>query len=299
MRTLVTGSTGLIGRALVSSLIAKDDDVVRLVRSKPVRESEVYWDPARGEIDRSGLEALHQVVHLAGESIAAGRWNEQTKANIRDSRVTGTRLLSEALAGLGSPPAVMVCASAVGFYGDRGDEVMTEDSGPGSGFLAEVCRDWEAATEAASRSGIRVTNLRIGMVLSFPGGALEKMLPPFKMGLGGKIGSGEQYMSWIELSDLVAVIRYALSDSSLTGPVNAVSPVAVTNLEFTKALGRVLGRPTVFPMPAFAARLAFGEMADELILASTRAKPAKLLSAGFSFTFSDLEDALRVLLKKT
>jgi uncharacterized protein (TIGR01777 family) len=299
MRTLVTGSTGLTGRALVSSLIAKDDEVVRLVRSKPLREYEVYWDPARGEIDRAGLEGLHRVVHLAGENIAAGRWTEQQKARIRDSRVKGTRLLSEALAGLGSPPAVMVCASAVGFYGDRGDEVMTEDSSPGSGFLAEVCRDWEAATEAASRSGIRLTNLRIGMVLSFPGGALEKMLPPFKMGLGGKIGSGEQYMSWIELSDLVAVISHALSDSSLTGPVNAVSPGAVTNLEFTKTLGRVLGRPTVFPMPAFAARLAFGEMADELILASTRAKPAKLLSSGFSFRFSDLEDALRVLLKKT
>ena len=297
MRTLVTGSSGLIGRALVSSLLAKGDEVVRLVRSKP-RESEVFWDPSKGEIDRAGLEGLDQVVHLAGENIASARWTEEQTAKIRDSRVNGTRLLARALAGLADPPTAMVCASAVGFYGDRSDEVLTEDSPPGSGFLADVCRDWEAATTPATSNGIRVVNLRIGMVLSFPGGALEKMLTPFRMGVGGKVGSGDQFMSWIELSDLVSVINHALSHTSLTGPVNAVAPGAVTNLEFSKTLGSVLGRPTVFPLPAFAARLAFGEMADELLLASARATPARLLASGFSFRFPDLEGALRVLLKK-
>jgi len=299
MKTLVTGSTGLIGRALVASLMAKGDQVVCLVRSGRGRESDVFWDPARGEIDAPRLEGLDQVVHLAGENIAAGRWNDERKTRIRDSRVNGTTLLSETLGGLASPPGVLVSASAVGYYGDRGDKIMTEDSSPGSGFLADLCRDWEAATAPAARSGIRVVLLRTGLVLSFPGGALEKMLPPFKMGVGGKIGSGKQFMSWIEIGDLVAAINHALSNPALSGPVNAVAPTPVTNLEFTETLGRVLGRPTIFPMPAFAARLAFGEMADEVVLASTRAKPARLLSSGFTFRCPDLEGALRILLRNS
>lgn len=297
MKILVTGSTGLIGSALVPFLTTGGHNVVRLVRSKPKPgAAEVYWDPGAGNIDTAGLEGLDAVVHLAGENIAAGRWTTAQKARIRDSRVRGTRLLCESLVRLAQPPKVLVCASATGYYGDRGEEVLQEESPPGSGFLAEVCRAWEAATEPAVQRATRVVHLRIGVVLSRAGGALAKMLLPFRLGAGGTLGSGKQYWSWIALDDVVGAIHHALMTDALQGPVNVVAPHAVTNREFTKTLGSVLARPTLFPMPGFAVRLAFGEMADDLLLASTRVEPKQLLATGYAFRYPKLEDALRHLL---
>jgi uncharacterized protein (TIGR01777 family) len=266
------------------------------VRSEP-KPGELGWDPAAGSIDKEGLEGHDGVVNLAGENIAE-RWTLAKKARIRESRVKGTRLLADALAGLSQPPKVLVCASALGYYGNRGSEVLREDSGAGSGFLAEVCQEWEAAAEPAKQKGIRVVHLRIGIVLSPAGGALAQMLLPFKMGVGGKVGSGQQYMSWVALDDVVGAIHHTLSTESLGGAANAVAPNPVTNLEFTKTLGRVLGRPTIFPMPAFAARLAFGEMADGLLLSSARLEPAQLTASGYQFRYPHLESALRHLLAK-
>jgi len=299
MKVLVTGSTGLVGSALVPFLASGGHEVVRLVRGrlKP-GVVEVPWDPQAGTIEAAKLEGLDAVVHLAGERIT-GRWTAAKKARIRSSRVQGTRLLAEALAGLKQPPKTLVCASAIGYYGNRGDEVLREDSPSGAGFLAEVCREWEAAARPAAEKGIRVVQLRIGVVLSPAGGALARMRTPFKLGLGGRIGNGKQYMSWIAIEDLTGAIHHALTNESLRGPVNAVAPRSVTNLEFTKTLGRVLGRPTLFPLPAFAARLAFGEMADELLLASTRVEPTKLVSSGYRFRAPELEGALRHLLGKS
>jgi uncharacterized protein (TIGR01777 family) len=300
MNILVSGSTGLVGSALVPFLTAKGHRVTRLVRARPEPgKAEVYWDPAAGRIDAASIEGLDAVVHLSGESIASGRWTAEKKARIRDSRTKGTRLLSESLAGLAKPPKVFACASAVGYYGNRGEELLKESSPPGSDFVAKVCRAWEASTEPARGKGIRVVNLRIGIVLSAAGGALAKMLPPFRMGVGGKIGDGKQYMSWIAMDDLVEIISHALKSDALAGPVNAVTPNPVTNAEFTRTLGRVLRRPIIFPMPAFAVRLAFGEMADALLLASQRVEPAKLLKTGYAFRYPELELALRHLLGKT
>ncbi len=297
MNILVSGSHGLVGSALVPFLTEGGHRVTRLVRAIPRAEKgEINWDPEAGKIDAASLEGLDAVVHLSGESIASGRWTAEKKARIRDSRTKGTRLLSESLAGLAKPPKVFVCASAVGYYGNRGAELLRETSPPGSDFVAEVCRAWEASTEPAGGKGIRLVNLRIGIVLSAAGGALAKMLPPFRMGVGGKIGDGKQYMSWIAIDDLVGIISHALRSDALAGPVNAVTPNPVTNAEFTRTLGRVLRRPTIFPMPAFAARLAFGEMADALLLASARVEPAKLLASGYGFRFQELEPALRHLL---
>jgi uncharacterized protein (TIGR01777 family) len=241
---------------------------------------------------------MEAVVHLAGENIASGRWTAARKARIRSSRVMGTRTLCETLARLSQPPKVLVSASAIGYYGDRGAEPLWENSAFGTGFLAEVCRAWEEATQPAVQKGIRVVLLRIGIVLSPAGGALAKMLIPFQLGLGGVIGSGNQYMSWIALDDVAGVIAHALVTDTLQGPVNAVAPYPVTNREFTKTLGRVLRRPTVFPLPGFAARLAFGEMADALLLASTRVEPKRLLATQYVFRYPELEDALRHLLGK-
>ena len=297
MKIGVSGSTGLVGSALVPFLTTSGHQVVRLVRSKP-NPGEVYWSPGEGRLDASGLEGLEAVVHLAGENIT-GRWTPAKKARIRESRVQGTQLLAGTLAELAQPPKVLVCASAIGYYGDRGEEVLREASPPGSNFLAEVCQAWEAASQPAAQKGIRVVSLRIGVVLSPRGGALGQMLLPFKLGVGGKIGSGRQYLSWIAIDDLVGVIHHALTTDSLQGPVNTVAPQAVTNLEFTKTLGRVLGRPTLFPLPAFAARWAFGQMADELLLASARVEPARLKASGYVFRTPDLEGALRRLLGKT
>jgi uncharacterized protein (TIGR01777 family) len=299
MNILVTGSSGLIGSALIPSLTTGGHRVIRLVRLQPgPGEEAVHWDPAAGTVDMAGLEGADAAVHLAGENIAARRWTDEQKARIRDSRVKGTRLLCESLARLAQPPKVLVCASAVGYYGDRGEEVLREESAPGSGFLSDVCREWEGAAEPAVPKEIRVVHLRFGVVLSPAGGALAKMLFPFRMGVGGILGSGRQYMSWIALDDAVGVIHHALTTETLQGPVNAVSPHPVTNREFTKTLGRVLVRPTLFPMPVFAVRLAFGEVADALLLASTRAEPARLLVTGYAFRYPELEGALRHMLGK-
>jgi uncharacterized protein len=298
MNILVTGASGLIGSALVPFLANAGHEVIRLVRSQP-RPSEraIQWDPAAGSIEASALEGVEAVVHLAGENIAE-RWTAEKKVKIRESRVNGTRVLCEALARMATPPKVLVSASAIGYYGDRDEEILTEDSAAGRGFLAEVCRAWEAATAPAQQKGVRVVPLRFGVVLSSIGGALAKMLPPFRLGMGGRLGSGRQYMSWIALDDAVGAIHHAIMTESLRGPANAVAPQTVTNQEFTKALGKVLGRPTIFPMPAFAARLIFGEMADELLLASAHVQPAKLLASGYAFRYSDLEAALRHLLER-
>ena len=303
MKVIVTGSTGLVGGALIRSLLADGHEVTRLVRGgaqgfRAPGTAAVHWDPERGEIDAASLEGHDGAVHLAGEPIAEGRWDDEKKRRILESRVKGTRLLAEALAGLSAKPRALVSASATGFYGDRGDEVLREESASGDDFLSEVCRAWEKASLPASEAGVRVVHLRIGVVLSAEGGAFPKMLTPFKLGVGGKIGGGGQYMSWITLEDLLGVIRRAVEDESLRGPVNAVAPQQVTNAEFTKALGRALGRPTFFAVPAFAARLAFGETADALLLASARVEPARLKEAGFQFKHPEIEGALRSALGK-
>ena len=298
MKIAITGSTGLVGSALVPFLNAGGHHVTRIVRTSTT-EGDAVWNPGTGQIDAARLDGLDAVVHLAGENIAARRWNAEQKARIRDSRVQGTKLLCETLAKLQRPPRVLISASAIGFYGDQGDRELTEASPSGSGFLPEVCREWEAATEAAKKASIRVVQLRFGVILSpGGGGALAKMLTPFRLGLGGRIGNGRQWMSWIALDDVVGCIHHALATDSLHGPVNAVSPRPVTNREFTKTLGKVLWRPTLFPMPGFMARLAFGEMANELLLASTRVLPRALLDSGYRFLYGDLESALRHLLGK-
>jgi uncharacterized protein (TIGR01777 family) len=297
MRFLVTGSTGLVGSVLVPFLEKAGHTAMRLVRgTAQPRADSISWDPAQGLIDTSKLSGFDCVVHLAGENIASRRWSAEQKAAIRESRVKGTALLAESLAGIADRPKVVVCASAIGFYGERGDAEMTEESAPGTGFLPEVCKDWEAATRPAADAGIRVVQLRIGVVLTPAGGPLAKMLTPFRLGIAGKVGSGRQYMSWIALDDLIEVISFVATGSNLQGPVNATAPNPVTNYEFTKALGRELHRPTVFPMPAFAARLIFGEMADGLLLASTRVIPARLQESGFHFRFPDIGSALHHLL---
>jgi uncharacterized protein len=294
MIVAITGSTGLVGTALVNALEAEGHLVRRMVRrSAREGEHEIHWDPAAGTIDADALGGVDAVVHLAGENIAAHRWTESFKAKLRESRVRGTRLVCQTLAGLASKPAVLVSASAIGYYGNRGNEQVDESSAPGHGFLADVCQQWEAETQPARDANVRVVNLRIGVVLSRAGGALAQMLTPFKLGLGGVIGSGRQYLSWIELDDLVRAIQFALSAAALSGPVNGVTTEPVTNRAFTKALGRVLGRPTVFPMPAFTARLAFGQMADEMLLGGVRVVPSALCSAGFNFQYPQLEQALR------
>jgi hypothetical protein len=297
MKVVVSGSTGLVGSALIPSLTCNGHTVVRLVRHGAAPGGDaVRWDPAAGTIDSDGLESADVVVHLAGEGIAHRRWSVEQKARIRDSRVQGTRLLCESIAQLAHPPHTLVCASAIGYYGSRGDDWLNEDSAPGSDFLAEVCRDWEAATSSALQAETRVVRLRLGVVLSAAGGALQRMLTPFRMGVGGKLGSGQQYMSWVAIDDVIGAIQHVLALESLHGPFNVVSPHPVTNYEFTKTLGRVLGRPTVFPMPAFVARLAFGEMADALLLSSTRVTPARLLDSGYQFRCPDIEAALRHVL---
>ena len=297
MKILVTGASGLIGSALVPSLTGAGHSVTRLVRSKP-RPGEIRWDPLGGDIDKPGLEGQEAVIHLAGENIA-GRWTAEKKEAIRESRVKGTKLLAESLSQLANPPKVLLCASAIGYYGDRGEELLKEESPAGSGFLAKVCREWEAAADRAVRESIRVVRLRNGIVLSAAGGALKTMLLPFKLGVGGKIGSGMQYMSWIAIDDVLGIIHLAITNDTLRGPINVVAPNPVTNLVFTKTLGRVIGRPTVLPMPAFAARLVLGEMAQELLLASTRVTPKRLLAADYHFKFPQLEPALRSILGKT
>jgi hypothetical protein len=296
MKILITGSTGLVGSALIPNLVASGHEVIRAVRRPTQGPGEVYWNPEAGEVAASRLSGIDAAINLAGENIF-GKWTEEKKKRIYDSRVVGSRKLAEAMAQLDPKPRVLIIASATGFYGDRGADVMTEDSSPGNGFLVKVCSDNEEATAPASENGIRVVKFRLGIVLTKKGGALAKMLTPFKLGIGGKIGSGDQYMSWIAIDDLLSIIENALASESLYGPVNAVAPNAVTNLEFTKTLGRALSRPTIFPVPAFAMRLIFGkEMADETLLASTRVEPRRLIEDGYKFKYSSLDGALRHLL---
>lgn len=290
MNILMTGSNGLVGSYLWPRFIANGHQVKRLVRREPASDNEYYWDPDT-TLDATSLKGVDCVVHLAGESLAEGRWTAEKKARIRDSRVKGTQLLCETIADLPNAPKIFVCASAIGYYGDRGEEILTEESSAGTGFLPDVCKEWEEATNIAKQKGLRVANLRFGLILSSHGGALKKMLPPFRMGLGGKVGSGDQYYSWIAIDDVAGVIDQILKQETLEGPINIVSPNPVRNSEFTKALGKVLRRPTIFPIPAFAARKAFGEMADALLLASVRVHPEKLLSNNYIFRYPEIEGA--------
>lgn len=297
MKVAVTGSSGLVGSALVRFLASGGHEVLRLVRRAPQAKGEARWDPERGALDAAALEGVDAVVHLAGDNIAAGRWTRAKKLLLRSSRVGPTRLLAETLAGLKRRPRVLVSASAVGYYGHRGDAWLREADPPADDFLGRLSVDWEGAAGPAREAGIRVVHPRIGIVLSPSGGALGKMLLPFRLGLGGVVGPGTQYFSWIAIDDLVAAILHAIEHAELSGAVNAAAPLPVTNAELTRTLGRVLGRPAVLPVPAFALRLALGEMADG-VLASTRLKPERLLSTGFHFRFPELEGALRHVLGK-
>jgi uncharacterized protein len=295
MNVVITGSSGLIGSALMPLLTRNGHTIHRLVHGHRA-ERVARWNPDDGSLDDSVLVGADAVVHLAGETIASGRWTAAKKARIQDSRVRGTALLTRALVKLDRKPRVFISASAVGIYGDRGDERLDERSAPGDGFLANVCSQWEAATRPAADAGMRVVNCRMGVVLSGTGGALAKMLPPFRMGFGGVMGSGRQYMSWIALDDVVGAIQHLLLGGTLAGPVNLVAPNPVSNREFTETLGRVLRRPTILRLPAFAVRLGLGEVADELLLASARVQPVQLTASGYQFRYATLEGALRHLL---
>jgi uncharacterized protein len=293
-RIAITGASGFVGTHLVVRLQQRGDEVFRLVRSRPTSEHEIFWNPATGEIDAAALEGMDAVVHLAGVSIASGLWTAKRKRAIRSSRVDGTALLSQTLARLEQPPEVLVSTSAIGYYGDGGERVMTEKTLPGNDFLAEVCRAWEGAAKPAAAAGIRVVHPRFGLVLSGDSGILPVMSLPFKLGVGGAIGSGDQYMSWIMIEDLVQVLVESIDNDALEGPVNAVAPDPVTNMEFTKAMGRVLHRPTFMKVPAFAAKAVGGELVEQLILASQRVMPTRLEAIGFEFMYPTIDDALEV-----
>jgi hypothetical protein len=294
-RILVTGVSGPIGTALLPALRAAGYEISRLVRGAPSSADQIPWDPAQPLPPRS-VSGFHAVIHLAGESIV-GRWTNAKKAAIRDSRVLGTRHLAEALAQAPEKPRVLLSGSAIGYYGSRGDELLREDNASGEGFLPAVCRDWEAATRPAEAAGIRTAHIRTGVVLSATGGALKEMLTPFRFGLGGNIGSGKQWWSWIHIADMVAAIQHVLDTDTLSGAVNMTSPQPMRNAEFTKTLGAVLVRPTMFPMPAFVVRTIFGQMGDELLLASQRVEPARLEASGYPFRYPNLKPALENLLK--
>ncbi len=296
MKILISGSHGLIGKNLIPSLNADGHDIVRLVRRKPAA-GEVEWHPDQGRIDAQHLEGIDVVIHFAGENIGTGRWTDQKKRSILESRIKGTSLLSETVASLSQPPSVFLTASAIGYYGDRGDELLTEKSAAGQGFLPTVCIEWEKAAKPAAEKGIRTVYMRFGIILDPNEGALSRMLTPFRLGIGGKVADGRQWMSWIALSDVINGIKFLIADKALDGPVNLVTPNPVTNAEFTKTLGRVLSRPTIFPIPAFAARLAFGEMGDALLLSSQRVEPSVLKDRGFQFKWPALEPALKNLLQ--
>lgn len=298
MKVLVSGATGLIGGALRAALVERGDTVVTLTRSPEKVEGEaVGWDPMAGTLEAGALEGIDAVIHLAGENIAAGRWTEAHKAKVFDSRVKGTALIAENLARLAATkPRVFVSASAIGIYGDRGSDELTEEASSGETYLAEVCVAWEEAAEAARNAGIRVVHPRIGIVLSPKGGALEKMLLPFKLGLGGKVGPGTQYMSWVSLEDVVGLLLFALDRDDLHGPLNVVAPNPVTNGAYTAALGQALRRPTLLPVPSVGLRWVLGEMADELLLLSARVLPKKAQDLGYPFRFSELEPYLKTIL---
>jgi uncharacterized protein (TIGR01777 family) len=295
----LSGASGMLGSALRKRWNARGVQVLHLVRKQDGLPEHVVWDPGATPAmrDPAPLEGCTAAIHLSGANLAARRWTEGYKRELVASRVESTRALAGLLAGLRQRPEAMIVASAVGFYGERGDEVLNESSAPGVGFLADMCREWEAAAEPARAAGIRIVHLRFGVALGRGQGALEKMLPAFRLGLGGRLGSGRQWISWISLEDVVAAIEFAVKTPTLAGPVNMTSPNPVRNAEFVRALGRQLNRPAILPAPAFALRLALGEMADEALLTSTRALPAKLLDAGFRFAHPTLDEALAVALR--
>lgn len=296
MRIAVLGASGLIGTALCADLVAKDVAVMRFLRSGDNATDTIVWDPEQKSLDRSRIEGFDAIVNLMGENIAQGRWTAERKRRLRESRVVSTERLVKTLAELNRPPQVLISASAIGFYGNRGEEVVSEDSPPGTGFLSSVCQQWEKAADRAALKGIRVVKARFGVVLSAKGGALASMLGPFRLGLGGMIGSGNQWMSWIAIDDVVGALWHLIQRVEIEGPVNLVAPQPVKNREFTKALGKALSRPTILPLPAFAARLVLGEMAEELLLSSTRASPEVLIRSDYKFRQPVLEEALRLLM---
>jgi uncharacterized protein (TIGR01777 family) len=299
MRVLISGATGLVGKALCNELTGNGHEVLRLVRAPTPEVDALTWDPGAGTpIQDERLAGLDAVVHLAGENIA-GRWTREKKAKILDSRVTGTRLLVESLAALERPPSTLLCASAVGYYGDTGDEVLDESGPRGQGFLADVCEAWEHEARKAEAGGMRTVCLRLGVVLAREGGALAQMLPPFKRGLGGPVGNGRQLMSWITLGDAARAIQHLMAHAERSGPVNLTAPAPVSNQAFTEALGEVLGKPARMPLPAAAVKVLFGEMGKALLLTSTGARPGVLLDDGFTFTTPGLDEALRQVLGKT
>lgn len=299
MTILITGASGLIGKAVAKSLSANGHELLLAGRGEPKTQNQIKWTVEEGfdEAARERLEGIDAVIHLAGESIAGLRWTDEKKKAIRESRVTGTHNLINELAKLKRKPDVLISASAIGFYGDRGDEIVTETSPPGDTFLSEVCREWEIESRRAEDLGIRTVLLRNAIVLSKDGGALGTMLTPFKLGVGGIVGSGKQWMSWVSLDDVVSIINLALEDEKLRGAVNVTSPNPVTNEEFTKTLGEVLYRPTIIPLPEFAVNLVFGEMGDALLIDSTRVEPKRLIDAGYKFKFTDLRSALENAVK--
>ena len=295
MHVYITGASGLIGKNLVPRLETAGQTVTTLTRRSPTKSTQKQWNPKSDSLDPSLLEGCDVLVHLAGENIGEGRWNAEKKRRIRDSRVHTTDLLAKTIAGMEAKPKAFVVASAIGYYGDRGDEEMTEESPPGEDFLADVCKEWESAADPAREANIRTVHVRTGVVLSKDGGALQKMLLPFKLGAGGVIGDGKQYWSWITVDDIARLFQFAIENDSVSGPINGTAPNPVTNREFTKTLGKVLSRPTIIPMPAFGAKLALGEMAEALILASTRVIPRKAQESSFEFSHPDLESGLRSL----
>jgi hypothetical protein len=298
MKIIISGASGLVGSALTNAFRAEGHSLLHLARpGRRLSTHEIRWDPPSAQVDVPALEAADAVVHLSGAKISEGRWTPERKRVLRSSRIDSTRLLVDSLAQLRQKPHVFVSASAVGYYGNRGDQILTESSEPGGDFLSLLARDWEAEASRAAQAGIRAVILRFGVILSNHGGALPQMIRPFRFGVGGRLGSGRQWLSWIALEDVLGIIRSAIADAHIQGPVNVVAPDPVRNADFARIVGRTLHRPALFPAPKFMLRLALGEMADTLLLASQRVLPDQLLKANYTFQFRELETALKTLLK--